>query len=310
MFWNSQHATHPCCNSGVGKTTFVRVLTGEQAADSGIIEKGETIVMGVYDQQGIQVDNPDMTVLQFVMESVQARSDISLLEAAMAPDQARKLLNKFEFPKTRWNERVGFLSGGERRRLQMLQVFSQQPNFLILDEPSVDCDLDTLSALESYLQEFEGVLLIVSHDRSFADKVSDHLFVFEGDGIIKDFSGTLSEYASALVEIENESVSVATKTAAQTPPEIDYKESRGIRLEQRNAVRQAKKDMNKLEESIEKLRAKAAELQKQLDESADEGWTVLADLTAELEKVNEEINEKEMGWLEAADLVEATEVEL
>ena len=266
--------------------------------------------MGVYDQQGIHVDNPEMTVLQFVMESVQARSDVSLSEAAMAPDQARKLLNKFEFPKTRWNERVGFLSGGERRRLQMLQVFSQQPNFLILDEPSVDCDLDTLSALESYLQEFEGVLLIVSHDRSFADKVSDHLFVFEGDGIIKDFSGTLSEYASALVEIENESVSVATKTAAQTPPEIDYKESRGIRLEQRNAVRQAKKDMNKLEESIEKLRAKAAELQKQLDESADEGWTVLADLTAELEKVNEEINEKEMGWLESADLVEATEVEL
>lgn len=120
--------------SGVGKTTFIRVLTGQQPPDSGNIESGETIVMGVYDQRGIRITNPEMTVLQYVVESVQGRNDVSLSEAAMAPDEARKLLNRFEFPKTRWNERVGFLSGGERRRLQMLQVFSQKPNFLVLDE--------------------------------------------------------------------------------------------------------------------------------------------------------------------------------
>ena len=189
-------------SNGVGKTTFVKILSGDLLVDSGDIERGETIVMGVYDQTGIMIEDPEMTVLQFVMESVQGRSDVSLSEAAMAPDEARKLLQKFEFPKTRWNDRVGFLSGGERRRLQMLQVFSQKPNFLVLDEPSVDCDLDTLSALEGYLQEFKGVLLIVSHDRSFADKVANHLFVFEGNGVIKDFAGTLSEYASTLVEIQ------------------------------------------------------------------------------------------------------------
>jgi ATP-binding cassette subfamily F protein uup len=118
----------------VGKTTFVRVLAGEQPVDSGHIEMGETIVMGVYDQRGIRITDPEMTVLQYVVESVQTRKDVSMSEAAMAPDEARKLLNRFEFPKTRWNERVEFLSGGERRRLQMLQVFSQNPNFLILDE--------------------------------------------------------------------------------------------------------------------------------------------------------------------------------
>src|SRR6478672_8806924 len=98
-------------------------------------------------------------------------------------------------------------AGGEKRRLQMLSVFSKKPNFLIMDEPSVDCDLDTLSALESFLQEFDGVLLLVSHDRAFADKVTDHLFIFEGQGEIKDFIGTLSEYATTLIDIENDSIS-------------------------------------------------------------------------------------------------------
>eukprot|EP00977_Amphora_coffeiformis_P009256 scaffold2103_cov185-Amphora_coffeaeformis.AAC.1 len=297
-------------SNGVGKTTFVKILSGDLPVDCGDIERGETIVMGVYDQTGIKIEDPEMTVLQFVMESVQGRSDVSLSEAAMAPDAARKLLQKFEFPKTRWNERVGFLSGGERRRLQMLQVFSQQPNFLILDEPSVDCDLDTLSALEGYLQEFKGVLLIVSHDRSFADKVANHLFVFEGDGVIKDFAGTLSEYASTLVEIENESVAAAAAKSSNETKDSDHKEDRNRRLEERNAVRQAKKEMDKLDKALDKLRTKAKDLQKELDESANEGWTVLADLTAQLDKVNADIEEKEIEWLEAADLVEGAEIQV
>lgn len=288
----------------------MRVLTGEQPIDSGTIEKGETIVMGVYDQTGLRVDDPEMTVLQFVMESVQRRCDVSMSEAAMAPDEARKLLNKFEFPKVRWNERVGFLSGGERRRLQMLQVFSQRPNFLVLDEPSVDCDLDTLAALEVYLQEFQGVLLIVSHDRSFGDKVSDHLFVFEGNGMIKDFSGTLSEYASTLVELENETLSGSGDKSSSNASDVGHTEDRNKRLEERNAVRRAKKEMDKLDKALEKLRTQASELQRQLDESAGDGWTVLADITAQLEKVNESIDETEMEWLEAADVVEAAEIDV
>ena len=161
------------------KTNSYRCLTGEIPFDSGTIDTGETIVMGVYDQKGIRINDPEQTVLQFVLEAVQSRDD-DFAAAAKAPDEARKLLRQFEFPKQRWNERVTALSGGERRRLQMLQVLSLRPNFLVMDEPSVDCDLDTLTALEQYLQDFQGVLIVVSHDRSFADKVTDHLFIFEG----------------------------------------------------------------------------------------------------------------------------------
>ena len=131
--------------NGVGKTTFVRILTGELPSNSGEIEKGETLVLGVYDQKGIKIEDPEQTVLQFVLESVQRRED-GMAMAAQAPDEARKLLRKFEFPKQRWHERVSVLSGGERRRLQMLQVLSLRPNFLVMDEPSTDCDLDTLNA--------------------------------------------------------------------------------------------------------------------------------------------------------------------
>lgn len=169
---------------------------------------------------------------------------------------------------------------------------------------------DTLTALEKYLKDFEGVLIIVSHDRAFADKVVDHLFVFEGDGHVKDFQGTLSEYASTLIEMENESA-VATTGGKDTKRQTDnYKESRNERLKQQNAARKAKKDMDKLEKSMEKLRAKGEDLQKQVDESHEKGWSVLADLTAKLEEVKNQIDEQELKWLEAADVVETAELEL
>jgi ATP-binding cassette subfamily F protein uup len=293
--------------NGVGKTSFIRVLTGEQPADSGTIEKGDTIVIGVYDQLGIKIEDPEQTMLQFAVEQVQKTS------SGAGMDEARRLLRRFEFPRQRWNERLSVLSGGERRRLQMLSVISQQPNFLIMDEPSVDLDLTTLQALEEYLTEFSGVLLIVSHDRFFADKVTDHLFVFEGEGGIKDFEGTLSEYASALIELESESISAAVSTeddADGVEKKASYKEDRAKRNEQRNAVRRAKKEMADVEKVIDKLKEKAAALQEELDSSSDEGWTVLADLTEQLNQVNDEIDEKELRWMELAELVEQSEVEV
>lgn len=191
----------------------------------------------------------------------------------------------------------------------MLSVFSKNPNVLILDEPSVDCDLDTLTALESYLQEFDGVLILVSHDRSFADKVTDHLFVFEGDGVIKDFEGSLSEYATTLVELENDKISgpKEDKSARQ----VDYKAEKARRNEERNALRRAKKDMTNLERAMDKLKAKGAEIQSKIDGTSSEaGWTVLAELTEELDSINTEIDEKEERWMELAEEVEAAEVEV
>jgi ATP-binding cassette subfamily F protein uup len=179
-----------------GKSTFLKMLCGRQAVDNGLIEPGETVVFGVYDQMGMVMDD-EQRVMDFVKQRVLARDGSTLAEA---PNEVRKLLREFQFPSERWNERIAMLSGGERRRLQLLSVLTQRPNFLILDEPTNDVDLDTLAALEGYLAEFNGVLVIVSHDRFFVDKVTQHLFVFEGDGVVKDYLGSLSDYAECLIE--------------------------------------------------------------------------------------------------------------
>ena len=218
--------------NGVGKSTFLSMVTGRQQPDSGTITPGETVSFGIYDQMGIKFDDDDQRVLEFVRQRVLARDGSTLAEA---PSEANKLLEQFQFSKERWNERIRMLSGGERRRLQLLSVLTQRPNFLILDEPvslflplsetyltiqsslcislsnvnllssifvcqTNDVDLDTLSALEEYLAEFKGVLVIVSHDRYFVDKVTEHLFVFEGDGIVKDYLGSLTDYAETTIE--------------------------------------------------------------------------------------------------------------
>jgi ATP-binding cassette subfamily F protein uup len=285
------------------------------------VEAGDTIVLGVYDQLGLTIEDPEQTVLDFVLQRVRSRIPTpgsSTGSEILAPDEARRLLRKFEFPKQRWDERVSVLSGGEKRRLQMLSVLSQRPNFLVMDEPSVDCDLDTLQALETYLQEeFDGVLLIVSHDRSFADKVSDHLFVFQGAGEVVDFQGSLSEYATTLVEMENDRIPGQSSSGGPSSlfdnenKKLAYKEDSSKRNEQRNTISRARKDMNNLDKSLPKLREKAANIQKEVDScSSNEGWTVLAELTEKLQMANQEIEEKELRWMELAELVEEAEVEV
>ena len=315
--------------NGVGKTTFTKLITGElnPTNDDGEIEIGDTIVLGVYDQLGLNFDDSiseSNTVMDYVLEQVQAatasNSGIDGNKNSDGQVEVRRLLNQFEFPRNRWNERVSMLSGGERRRLQLLSVLTMKPNFLILDEPSVDMDMDTLAALETFLMEFKGVLLIVSHDRSFADKVTDHLFIFEGDGVVKDFQGSLSEYASCLVELENDKIqNVGVGAVAdgggggggvQAKTKIDQKAERARRNELRNFVRKAQKEMNNIENAVEKLKTKAIQLQSEIDDSAEGGWTVLADLTDQLNAVNDEIDEKEMRWLELGEELEGVDVDL
>jgi ABC transport system ATP-binding/permease protein len=287
-------------------------LTGEQSPDSGIVEAGDTIKLGVYDQLGIKIENPDQSVLDFVLEQVQANDQFAATDASV---DARRLLNRFEFPRQRWNQRISVLSGGERRRLQLLSVITKNPNFLILDECTSDLDHQTVMAVESYLQEFNGVLLIISHDRFFADKVSDHLFIFEGGGSVLDYPGTLSEYASTLIEQENESI--MSQSPRESVVTVDgnikkdvYKDDKAKRNEQRNNAKQLKRDMESLEKSIDKLKIKATSKQKEIDESSAAGWSVLAALTDELNTMNETIDEQEVQWMELAEQLEVTEVEV
>ncbi len=181
--------------------------------------------------------------------------------------------------------------------------------FVHATKASVDCDLDTLSALENYLDQFKGVLLVISHDRAFADKVTDHIFVFEGDGIVKDFQGSLSEYGSCLVELENQKIqdSVAgdSSESGSTNTKQSHKEDRAKRNEVRNFIRQTKKEMTNIERALDKLKPKAAEVQSEIDgTSSDAGWTVLAELTDKLNAINDEIDEKELRWLELGEQLE------
>jgi len=168
--------------------------------------------------------------------------------------------------------------------------------------------LDTLRALEGYLEDYKGVLVIVSHDRLFTDKVTDHLFVFEGDGVVKDYLGSLSDYAECLVEQEN--ASDATTTSSNTVVDkSSYKEDKQKRLERRNSIKKMKRELGKIEPSIEKLKAKAKDVQTEMDNSSEEGWTVLADLAEKLQKINDEVEENELQWLEIAEELESLEEE-
>jgi ATP-binding cassette subfamily F protein uup len=166
-------------------------------------------------------------------------------------------------------------------------------------------------AVESYLQEFKGVLLIISHDRFFADKVSDHLFIFEGGGSVLDYPGTLSEYASTLIEQESESISSRSSTESVINEDVSkkdiYKDDKAKRNEQRNNIKQIKREIENLEKSMEKLKVKAELKQKEIDDSSTSGWSVLAALTEEWNQINAMIDEQEMRWMELAEQLEAAD---
>lgn len=186
--------------NGVGKSTFLNIITGAIMPDSGTIELGETLRIGYYSQRGISF-KPGQTVLECVEE---------IAEVVKASDghtiSATTFLNRFLFPHDSFNKRVDILSGGEQRRLYLLTVLMRCPNMLILDEPTNDLDIMTLNVLEEYLREFSGCIIIVSHDRYFLDKCVDHLFVFEGNGHIKDFVGSIASTASIYASARPQSV--------------------------------------------------------------------------------------------------------
>jgi len=295
-------------SNGVGKSTFIKILADQQSVDSGSINTGETVVFGMYDQMGIEIYDEEQRVMDFVKERVEASGGESMAEA---PQEAMKLLKRFQFSRQRWNERIALLSGGERRRLQLLAVLTKNPNFLILDEPSNDLDLDSLSALESYLAEYNGVLVVISHDRFFVDKVSDHLFVFEGNGVVKDYFGTLSDYAEALTEKESATDAAAAKpSSTSTKKQAAAKEDKAARVERRNAIKKINKEMSSLEKKIEKLKTQADGMQLDIDNTdPGEGWTVLAELTDKMNALTEDADEKEMRWLGLAEELEEKEAE-
>ena len=182
--------------NGAGKSTFLKLLTGEIENYKGEIDRGETLVIGHYRQDGLTFD-PEETVIDAVRRVAEV---VTLADGSTIP--VTQFLSRFLFPHSSHNTKIEKLSGGERRRLYLVTVLMKSPNFLILDEPTNDLDIVSLNVLEEYLLAFPGSLIIVSHDRYFLDKLADHIFVFEGDGLIKDYVGKYSEYREMVKELE------------------------------------------------------------------------------------------------------------
>src|SRR6186997_11585 len=179
--------------NGTGKTTFLTILQGLEKPDSGKINIGDTVIFGNYSQQGLLVKD-DVRVIEYVKSIAE---NFPLAKGGSL--SAAQFLELFLFPPDKQYTYLSMLSGGEKKRLQLLTILFRNPNFLILDEPTNDLDLATLGVLENFLAEFQGCLVLVSHDRYFMDRLVDHLFVFEGDGVVKDFPGNYSQYREATV---------------------------------------------------------------------------------------------------------------
>ena len=276
-------------NNGTGKSTFVKMLLGELHPDNGKIVVGETVRFGYFSQEGLKFNDTQkvIDVITDIADYVDLGNGKHL--------SASQLLQHFLFTPEQQYNYVSKLSGGEKRKLYLCTVLMRNPNFLVLDEPTNDLDITTLSILEEYLQDFPGCVIVVSHDRFFMDRVVDHLLVFKGDGVINDFPGNYSQYRewSALQSKETEKAkdneSKEKKTAASyrndTRRKLSFKE---------------KREFEQLEKEIASLEAERKTLEEQLCSgtlSVDE----LTEKSRRLPMLKEELEEKEMRWLELSE---------
>jgi len=277
--------------NGSGKSTILKILTQQIEPDGGKIVVGDTIVFGYYTQDGL-VLNEDKTVIDVIRDI----AEYIPLEKGLKMS-AESLLEKFLFPRSQQRVYVSQLSGGEKRRLYLLTILMKNPNFLILDEPTNDLDIITLNVLEEYLLDFPGCLIIVTHDRYFMDKLVDHLFILEGDAVIKDYNGTYSDY--------REEKRLADKYGDKDPklpayvPEIEAAPTEDTSSK---ATYEQRKDFARLEKEIKKIEEKKAEITAKFDDPTLSPDDIIK-LSKELDAATQQMSEKEEKWFELADLM-------
>ncbi|MFI3321896.1 MAG: ABC-F family ATP-binding cassette domain-containing protein [Rikenellaceae bacterium] len=275
--------------NGSGKSTLLKLLTAQISPDSGVVDLGSSVKFGYYKQEGINFDD-NTKVIDVVRDIAEV---VTLGDGSTVG--VSQFLTQFMFEPAVQHSFVAKLSGGERRRLYLLTILMRSPNFLILDEPTNDLDIATLNVLESYLENFGGCLIVVSHDRFFMDKVVDHLLVFEDDGVTKLFEGNYTQYRNAKEEEEELKAALKPQNSASTAPRHEPKER------QKKLSYKEKQEYEALEKDIESLEAEKSEIESKLASGECSNDELIA-LTTRHGAVSEELDEKEMRWLELEEI--------
>ncbi len=276
-------------NNGTGKSTFIRLLLGLEPVDSGRFDIGDTVRFGYFSQEGLKFrdDQKVIDVITEIADYIDLGSGRHL--------SASQFLQHFLFTPEQQHNYVSKLSGGERRKLYLCTVLMKNPNFLVLDEPTNDLDIQTLQILEEYLQDFAGCVIVVSHDRYFMDKVVDHLLVFHGNGDIQDFPGNYTQYR----EYVNSKPRDEEKTVKKQKTD-NQRQQKNENVVKTKLTYKEKREKEQLEKDIEALEAE----QKRLEEELCSGTLSVEDLTAKsirLPKLKEELDAKSLRWLELSE---------
>jgi len=274
--------------NGVGKSTLLNIIQGLETYDSGEIEVGETIKFGYFSQKGLTYKE-DQRVIDF-MKDIAEYYPLANGKSI----SASQFLKMFLFNEQTQYTTISNLSGGERRRLYLISVLFQNPNFLIFDEPTNDLDLPTLTVLESFLAQFQGCLIIVSHDRYFMDKIVDHLLVFEGEGKIKDFIGSFTEYRDQLAQNKN------TKKSEPAKP-TEEKQTKNTNSKRKLSFKE-QKELENIEKEMPILKKKQDEILEKLNNETD--YSVISELSQKLEETTSQLEVHEMRWLELQEILE------
>ncbi len=273
-------------NNGTGKSTFLNLLTNNILPEKGHIEVGETVVFGYYRQEGLQLDD-NMRVIEVITsiaERISVGKDYEI--------SAAQFLERFLFPRHTHYEDVSKLSGGQKRRLYLMTVLMRNPNFLILDEPTNDFDIATLNVLEEFLQNYQGNVLVVSHDRYFTDRVAETLFVFEGDGKIRHFPGNYSAWR------EHKSEQEAQKALEQKSKEIKQEKPKSV--SSNKLTFKEKQELNQLERDLEKLNSEKSQIESDLSSGRLSGVEIVSKSERFTELTNL-IDDFELRWLELSE---------
>ncbi len=277
--------------NGIGKSTLLNLITGKLKPDSGNLTTGDTIVYGHYAQDGIHIDDNQkvIDVVKEIAEIVPLGKNGSI--------SASQFLHHFLFDADMQNQPVALLSGGEKRRLYLLTVLIKNPNFLILDEPTNDLDLMTLNKLEEFLTNFKGCLLLVSHDRYFLDKTIDHMFVFQGEGQIKDFPGNYSQYRDKLDQIERDD----KLTLREEKKKQDDNKPKAP-VTKKKLTFAEKKEYEQLELDIQQLEDEKSDLVRFMD-SGSQDYEALTNASIRISEIMEILDKKMLRWMELEEFV-------